>query len=529
MKRLTQRRRRSASVFPVAAALIVGAAVFATGAVGRSSAGGTLRMAVTPNLSMDPPNAASLTDLTVLHTVYETLTRFDFAKAEPVPSLAQRWTISGNGRVYTFFLNPKAHFASGNPVTAADVQYSLNRVFAFTTAAQGFQITPYLTGDNVQVVNARTVRITLKDPAPAFLTALSGHAASILDSKVVKAHEKGDDLARPWLAENTAGSGPFVVSRWVKDSNLQMTRNRKYWGPRPSLDGVSLQYIQSPSQAVSLLRGGDLDVVPSVLPAEAANLKRAGYKVITGQRLQNYYLTLPLMQGSPFVNPKVRKAVRYAIDYNGLINKLFGGNAVQIGGVIGKGMLGYDAKLDTQYKQNLTTARNLLTQGGYPQGFSIDMYYQSDGAVLGVPEDSTAAKIASDLARVGIKVTLRGEPSATVFPKYRARQLPMVYWNFGPSYPDPDAIMTPHGDWNAQATTRTYWNSRRVTDLITRARQELNLKKRRALYIQAQEIVAAEGPYAFLFRPKDITVARKGVKFPWIPIWMVEFDKVRLP
>ncbi len=192
-------------------------------------------------------------------------------------------------------------------------------------------------------------------------------------------------------------------------------------------------------------------------------------------------------------------------------------------------MLGYDAKLDTQYKQNLTTARNLLTQGGYPQGFSIDMYYQSDGAVLGVPEDSTAAKIASDLARVGIKVTLRGEPSATVFPKYRARQLPMVYWNFGPSYPDPDAIMTPHGDWNAQATTRTYWNSRRVTDLITRARQELNLKKRRALYIQAQEIVAAEGPYAFLFRPKDITVARKGVKFPWIPIWMVEFDKVRLP
>jgi peptide/nickel transport system substrate-binding protein len=373
------------------------------------------------------------------------------------------------------------------------------------------------------------VRITLAAPAPAFLTALSGHAASILDSTLVKSHETGDDLARPWLAEHTAGSGPFVVSRWVKDSDLMMARNPKYWGPRPSLDAVSLRYIQSPSQAVSLLKGGDLDVIPSVLPSDAKTLKQAGFKVITGQTLQNYYLSLPLSPGSPFVKPKVRKAVRYAIDYKGLIDTLFGGNAVQIGGVIGKGLLGYDEKLNTVYKQDLKTARRLLTEAGYPDGFSIDMYYQSDGAVLGVPEDSTAAKIQSDLARVGIKITLRGEPSATVFPKYRARQLPMVYWNFGPSYPDPDAIMTPHGDWNAQATTRTFWNSRRVTDLIARARMETNTNKRKALYVQAQKIVSAEGPYAFLFRPKDITVARKGVKFPWIPIWRVEFDKVQLP
>jgi ABC-type transport system substrate-binding protein len=140
-----------------------------------------------------------------------------------------------------------------------------------------------------------------------------------------------------------------------------------------------------------------------------------------------------------------------------------------------------------------------------------------------------AAKIQADLARVGIKLTLHGEPSATVFPKYRARQLPMVYWNFGPSYPDPDAIMYPHGNWNAQATTRTYWRSNRVSLMIDKARLEPDVKKRAALYKQASRIVAVEGPYAFLFRPKEITVARKGVKFPWIPIWTVEFDKAALP
>lgn len=512
----------------VVLAVLLGAALFAATATGRSSAGGTLRVAVAPNLSMDPPNAASLTDLTVLHTAYETLVGYDWARAAVTPRLAQRWTISSDGRTFTFFLNPKARFSSGNPVLAADVVYSLNRVFRFRTAAQGFQITPYLTGDNVQAIAPRTVRITLASPAPSLLRALTGHASSILDSKVVQQHEKGDDLARPWLAENIAGSGPFVLSRWVKDSNLLLSRNRQYWGARPSLDAVLLQYVQSPSQAISLLRGGDLDVIPGVLPAEAATLQKQGYQVITGQRLNNFYITLPLMPGSPFVNPKVRTAVRYAIDYKGIIDGIYRGNAVQINGVIAKGMLGYDEKLNSMYKQDLAKAKSLLRQAGYPDGFATDMYYQSDVQVLGVPEDTLAAKIQADLARVGIRITLRGEPSATVFPKYRARQLPMVYWNFGPSYPDPDSIMYPHGNWNAQATTRTYWRSNRVSLLIDKARLEVNEKKRAALYKQASRIVAVEGPYAFLFRPKEITVAKKGVKFPWIPIWTVELDKAAL-
>lgn len=516
---------------PVAlAVLIVGAALFAATASGRSSAGGTLRVAMaSPDLSMDPPNAASTTDLAVLHTIYETLVNYDWKQGAVAPGLAQKWQVSQDGKTYTFNLNPKAKFASGNPVLAADVVYSLNRVFQFTSAAQGFQIRPYLTGSNVVATGPRTVTITLPTTAPALLIALTGHASSILDSKVVRTHESGNDLARPWLAENAAGSGPFVLSRWVKDSNLLMTRNTNYWGPRPSLNAVLLQYVQSPSQALSLLRGGDIDVVPSILPAEAASLKRAGYQITTGERLQNFYLTLPLMPDSPFVKPKVRTAVRYAIDYNGIINGVYHGYAVKIGGVITKGMPGYDESLNNLYRQDLPKAKALLARAGYPNGFSIDMYYQSDVQVNGVPDDTMAAKIQADLARVGIKITLRGEPSATVFPKYRARQLPMVYWNFGASYPDPDAIMYPHGNWNAQATTRTYWRSNRISLLIDRARLEVDPKKRAALYKQASRVVAVEGPYAFLFRPQEIVASRKGVQFPWIPIWMVEFDKASVP
>jgi peptide/nickel transport system substrate-binding protein len=517
--------RRVVSLFASCAALIVTTAFAATAAVGDSSASSTLRMSATPDITLDPPNAPAETDILVLHNVYQTLVGYSFAKSEPIPLLASKWTIGPDGTVYTFFLDPKARFASGNPVTAEDVKYSLNRVFQFTTAAQGFQIAPFLTGDNVQAVNARTVRITLKTPSPAFLAALSGTAASILDSKVVKSHESGADLAKPWLASNTAGSGPFVVSQWTKDSHITLTRNAKYWGEKPLLNSAVIQYVESEPQAVSLLKGGDLDAVTSVLPGDVANLKKSGYKVITGQSLFNYYLSMNILPDSPFKSANVRRAVRYAIDYNGLINKLLGGDAVQIGGVVGKGLLGYDAKLNTMYKTDLTKAKSLLSQAGYGQGFKTDLFYQSDSSVLGVPADTLAAKLQSDLARVGIQITLRGAPSATLFPQYRSGQLPFVFWFFGPTYPDPDVIMSPHGDWNTQATTRVHYNSARVTRLIQKARVTVDPKKRRAMYMQAQEIVAAEGPYAFLFRPLAVTVVRKGVTFPWIPIWTVDLSK----
>jgi peptide/nickel transport system substrate-binding protein len=506
-------------------ALAATMAVLAGSAFGQSAKRGTLTMTATADITLDPPNAPGETDLTVLHNVYQTLVGYDFAKSKVVPELAQRWKLNADGSVYRFFLNPKAKFASGNPVTADDVKYSFDRVVAFPTSAQGFQVAPYLTANSVKVINPLTVEITIKTASPAFLAALTGTAASILDSKVVKSHESGGDQARPWLASNTAGSGPFVVTDWVKDSHITLTRNAKYWGPRPQLQSVVIQYVSSEPQAVSLLRGGDIDAATSVLPSDVKSLKKAGYNVVTGQGLFTYYLSMNELPGAPFAKTEVRQAVRYALDYNGLINKVLGGEAVRAGGVVGKGLLGYQANLNNQYKTNLAKAKSLLAKAGYPSGFKTELYYQSDAPVLGVSADTLAAKIQSDLARVGIDITLKGEPSATVFPQYRSGQLPFVFWYFGPTYPDPDVIMSPHGDWNTQATTRVHFNDPTVTDLIVKARTTVKPSERAKLYAKAQQLVAANGPYAFLFRPLAVTVVRKGVTFPWIPIWTVDLSK----
>jgi peptide/nickel transport system substrate-binding protein len=316
-----------------------------------------------------------------------------------------------------------------------------------------------------------------------------------------------------------------VVREWVKDSHITLNRNPRFWGTRPALNTVSLQYVTSAPQAVSLLKGGDLDVITSVLPRDVKSLSKSGYQVIEGQSLFTHYVSMNEDAKWPFHSADVRRAVKNAIDYDGITKQLLGGTAVRAGGVIGKGLLGYDESLNTKYQTNVDTAKSLLRKGGFSNGFSVDLYYQNDAPVNGVPADTIAAKLQADLAKVGIKVTLRGQPSATVFPQYRSGSLPMVFWFFGPTYPDPDVIMSPHGDYNTQATTRVHYRNTAVTKLIRQARVTVDRKKRQELYVKAQGLVAQNGPYAFMFRPLAVSVARKGVTFPYVPIWTVDLAR----
>lgn len=511
----------------ITAGALAAAAMVAVGGASATShsSSGTLRMSATADITMDPPNAPGETDLMVLHSVYQTLVGYDFKKSAVVPQVATRWKASGGGRVYTFYLNRRARFASGNRLTAVDVKYSLDRVVAYTTAAQGYQIAPFLRPDSVKVVDAHTVQIKLAKPAPAFLAALTGTAASILDSKVVKAHGSNGDMGKAWLATHAAGSGPFVLSEWVRNSHIILTRNSRYWGQRPQLNRVVIQYVESEPQAVSLLKGGDLDAASSILPKDVKSLTKAGFTTSGGPDVNVYYLSMNILPDSPFRSVQVRQAVSYAVDYNGLINQLLGGDAVRAGGVINKGLLGYHPALNTKFKTDLEKARSLLAKGGYPDGFKTELYYQNDSPVLGVSADTLAAKLQFDLARVGIDVTLRGQPSATVFPQYRAGELPFVFWYFSPTYPDPDVIMSPHGDANTQATTRVHYNDKTVTNLILRARVTPDPAVRKRLYFRAQELVASRGPYTFLFRPLRLYVVRKGATLPYIPIWSVDLAR----
>jgi peptide/nickel transport system substrate-binding protein len=526
----TLRRLRGALVVATTAALVAacsGGSYSDDPPAGEGGAAQTLRIGWGLEvLSLDPPNESGIMGIGVLHNVYETLVSYDFGSASVQPGLAKTWEVSDDGRTYTFQLDPAAKFADGGAVTSADVKFSLERVVAWPEAVQGFQISPSLTGATIETPDPATVRIVLAKPIGAFLAALTGTAASIVSQKQVTAAGSGVEAQRAWLKNNTAGSGPYTLDKWEPNGFLTLKRNEHYRGGAARYQSVQIQFIKESAQQAAALRQGDLDVGLDILPQQAEELRDAGgFDLSEGTDLSTYYLAMN-MKVAPFDKPQVREAVKYAIDYDGIINGLLSGRAVKAGGVIPEGLVGYDAALNDKYTRDVAKARSLLAEAGLANGFTFDMYLATDTVKgLGVPTSTLASKLQADLKEVGINANLRSQDVNTLFPTYRSGKLPSILWYFGPTYPDPDPIVSPHGDWNTQATTRVNFNNPTITSRIQQARVMVDPDERAGVYQAVGQEVAQNGPYAFMFRPRGSAVVRSGVEgFAWTPIWTIDLS-----
>jgi len=472
-------------------------------------------------LTLDPPNESGTAGIAVLHNVYETLVSYDFTAGTLKGKLATEWEVSDDGRVYTFQLAENATFANGQPVTAEDVLFSFQRVVDWPEAIQGSQIRPALAEATMTSPDDKTVQIALAAPNASFLPSLAGTAASIISkSQVLEAAGEDPEAQRKWLNENTAGSGPYQVTEWVPNSYVTLGASKSWWGGTPTYESVEIRSLQESSQQQAALQQGDINVAMDLLPQQVTSLT-GDFEVLEGVDLSTYYLSLNLAF-PPFDVPKVREAIKWAIDYDNIINGLLAGKAARAGGVIAEGLPGFDASLADDYSYDPEKAKALLKEAGYANGFSFDLYYVTGDSIrgLGVPLSTLAEKIQSDLGDVGIKVNVVAQDLSTLFTSYRAAKLPALIWYFGSTIPDPDQIVSAHGDWNTQATTRVSFNDRAITEKILRARVLTDPDERAAIYKEIGERLSEIGPYVFMFRPIPAVVATPDVSgFTLTPIW----------
>lgn len=475
-------------------------------------------------LTLDPPNESGIGGIGVLHNVYQTLVGYDFSAAKVIPELATSWKISPDAKTYVFTLDSRAKFANGDPVTAADVKFSLDRVANWPEAVQGYQLAG-LAGSKIAATNATTLTIQLANPSVVLLSALSGTAASVINQKQVEAAGSSVEAQRAWLKEHTAGSGRYVLSEWTPGNSIVLGRNDNFWQGTPQYKSVQIQQISESSQEVASLQQGDIDVAFDATPQQRTQLTSAGFTSQGAVDPATYYLAMN-EKIKPFDNPDVRAAVKYAIDYDGIIKGLLGGQAVRAGGVIAQGLPGYDPSLDTAITTDVAKAKSLLAQAGYSNGFSFDFYAATDSVKgLGVPTKTLATKLQSDLAAVGIKANIKVQDINTLFPAYKAGTLPALVWYFGPTYPDTDPIVSPHGNWATQATTRVGFHDPKLSAQIVAARTIIDPAARAAAYTAIGKTISAEGPYAFMFRPKGAAITGKNVKgVSWTPVWTLQLS-----
>jgi len=472
-------------------------------------------MATGEVISLDPARGFEGPGQGVMTQIYDRLLDFPAGSFEkPEPSLAESWTVSADALVWTFNLRKDVKFHSGNPLTADDVVYSLQRVLHLKDQP-AFILTQFgLTPESIRALDKSTVQITLpkKFAGGLFLACLTASVGSVVDSQVVKQHiAKTDkypdgDFGGTWLGQNSAGSGPFILRKWEKSESTILDANPNHFRYPPKVNRVIIKDIPEATSRRLQVEKGDLDIAWQMLPDQATGMaKNPDLHIVKFPATQLYYLGLNGAR-PPLGDNRVRQAIKYAVDYDGIINKILGGAAKPINSFIPEGFAGYEPGII--YKTNLDKARQLMKEAGVAQGFETTLDHQDV-----TPHPEVAQSIQSSLAKIGIKVQLNKMIAAQLFPKYRAQKHDMILGTWTPDYSDPHTNAQPFGDYKAnQLVYRNMYYNDETSRMIQEAGQEMDNTKRIALYQAANKIIQEDGPFVFLYQPLYLHAVRNDVQ-----------------
>ena len=527
--------RITRSLTVVAALLLIGGSTASVGAAPAAQTASdpkTLVIGAAFDIkSLDPARGFEQIGGMVHKATYNTLvTLKEDDISQIVPDLATSWDVSPDAKVFTFHLRSGVKFHnSGNTMTSADVKWSLERAIAIKG-------NPSFLLDGIQTVAAPdplTVVITKTDSDPAFIAKGSFPVFGVLDSKTVMAHggtnaadAATSDTAEQWLNQNSAGTGPFVMTKYTPDTEVDLQKFVGFWSGDAAYDHVIIRNIPTAATEKLTLQAGDIDIATEVSPDSVADLQAdPRVKVTQGVGADIFFLLMnenPDVTSGVMSNPTVQNAIRYAIDYDG-IKELVGGPAVTPPSILPVGFLGAYGP-DHSFKRDTNMAMTLLSQAGYPNGFSIDLQYPTNFSRDGVSFDLVAQKIQSDLADVGITVTLKPGEINTELANYRAGQEGLGFWLWGPDYFDSNDYLAflPEGIVGKRAN----WTNANSDSTIQQLRDSINVEtdtaKRAALWQQAQDYLLANGPWASVIQPGVYIATRANISnYIWNPDWRV--------
>lgn len=482
--------------------------------------------------SIDPGRTVETTSNMINHATYDSLVTFEGEDLKtPKPSLATEWKASEDGKTYTFKLRPNVKFSSGNPLTSADFKWSFERV-------QNLKSNPafYLNSvEAIQTPDPLTLVLKLKSPYPALLAILSSPSLGAVDSKLVAQKgglsgpdAKEKDKAESFLNSQSAGTGAFILASYVPEQEVVLVRNPNHWRPAPAVDRIVIRNITEPATQKLQVQRGDVDIATALGQDQIAGLKNVpNVSVRSSLAATTFYV---LMNNNPevgqaFSNAKVQEAVRYALDYEGILT-IAGAGASRLAGVI---PTGFPGALDprTAFKTDREKAKALLKEAGLSE-VKGQITYGSDQVIWGVQMAVLAQKIQADLATVGIQISLNGLPRATALQSYRDAKNQVGVWSWAADYPDghnflvyiPGRTVGKRAGWAEEATPA----AKELADLARQAESEVNDAKRAALMQRIDKRVLEIGPYAPLFQPAVPVAFRsnlKGVTFH--SVWGLDF------
>lgn len=322
----------------------------------------------------------------ILFNIYEGLLKPD-SEGNLVPAVASDYTMSEDGLTYTFTLRDGIKFHNGNPVTVADVKYSIE-VCAGLNGGDPL-ISAFSNIESVETPDEQTIIITLKESSSSFLAVLATVEAAIVPADI-------DDLQN-----NPVGTGPYkFVSRSLQE-NVILERFDAYWGEPAHIQDITIKILADSDSIVMNLEGGAVDMVARVSTTQAAELGD-DFEVLEGTMnlVQAVYLNNSV---APFDNELVRQALCYATNKQEILDFVSDGKGTPVGSSIfpafGKY---YIEELNDTYPTDIEKAKELLAQAGYADGFSFTMKVPSNYH----QHVDTAQVVAEQLKQIGVTANI---------------------------------------------------------------------------------------------------------------------------
>lgn len=376
-----------------------------------TTGGGTLRVGAlgrTGAITRDPHGTQSNeSDYLILSLLYDTLT-IPALKPNTAPRLAASWTHSDDLKTWRFELAEGATFHDGSPVTAQDAVFSLRRLRETPAGASRL---PGIEARNITADGDRTV-VLVSDYANAELPLLTR-----LTTFVVPDGTTDQDIAK------APGTGPFKLD-WYRDGNARLVRNDDWYGGEIHLDAIEVKIFESPQALANALLAGQLDLASNV-GAVAARTAAGRADIQTVRRPNDMAMPIVMRTADgPFADPRVREALRLAVDREAMVQQVLSGYGSVANDVLGTGDPAYDRSLP-QRTRDLDKARRLLQEAGFDTSRTYELLTTED--ISGLAESATL--FATQAREAGVDIKVVKQESATFWDKtWLHGDLYTTYW-----------------------------------------------------------------------------------------------------
>ncbi|GAB3836063.1 ABC transporter substrate-binding protein [Dactylosporangium cerinum] len=331
--------------------------------------GGTLTyaLATSPD-QLDPARSGLNVAGRVLRSIFDSLVSLQ-PDGSVQPWLATKWDISADGTAYTFTLRDDVRFQDATPLNADAVKFTFDRILAPQTKSltAKFQLNAL---KSTEVLDARTVRLTLNKPSSALLTNLASPFLGIVSPTA--AAKQGDQFTR-----HPVGSGPYEFVRWDTNSQIVLKRNPGYAWAQPAvknrgaghLDEVVFRIVPEDATRIGGAQGGELLAAEKVPAQLAAGVERDKRLRLVKERVTGLPYSLIFNQKQqPWDDVRLRKAVRAGLDVESIVKTLYLGTYERAWSAVTPGVLGYDASLERSYQPDVAEAKHLLDEAGWTAG-----------------------------------------------------------------------------------------------------------------------------------------------------------------